>query len=331
MLPPCFCPVPTLCIVSMLSGSGVRHFILKSCVKLQTLDLKRLVLSALYHADDVHLIYNMLSFLWKGVQLESQLGSKAFALTLGQLLLLSQTSMVAVSKLLATFTPWTAPYNSECAIGFSAVIFALKTVLNSSDPSFSNVAGILLPTRYMAWAELLLIQFLVPNASFVGHLSGILAGLMYLHLPAAAGCAGGAIGAVLLALRLPFSGLRQHWRTRGRFSGRSHITRQDAGVDQYQGSRTGPGETTVARRCEMCTFDNQKALPACEMCGTAWAASGVEDSGIPTGWAGRPDLWAAEPGSSSAVHPRDGDRSVRGDEFLSLDEMRRRRLDRFSR
>ena len=33
--------------------------------------------------------------------------------------------------------------------------------------------------QYGAWAELVLIQLVTPNASFVGHLAGILAGLLY--------------------------------------------------------------------------------------------------------------------------------------------------------
>ena len=297
-----------------------------------------MVLSSFYHADDVHLIYNMLSFLWKGVQLESQLGSEAFALTLGQLLLLSQISMVAISKLLATFTPWTAPFNNECAIGFSSVIFALKTVLNSSDPSFSLVSGILLPTRYMAWAELLLIQLLVPNVSFVGHLSGILTGLMYLHLPAVAGSAGGAIGNVLQVLRLPLSVIRQQWQRGRDFSGTRYIIGRNPNVSLYQGSNSSQGEGDMVRRCPVCTFDNRKALPACEMCGSPWAVSEVEDThisredtSIPRGWAGRPDLWASDPGSSSVAHLRNGDTYVNGDDYLSADEVRRRRLERFSR
>ena len=31
-------------------------------------------------------------------------------------------------------------------------------------------AGFLLPVRWAVWAELLLIQLMVPNASFIGHL-----------------------------------------------------------------------------------------------------------------------------------------------------------------
>ena len=44
--------------------------------------------------------------------------------------------------------------------------------------------GLLVPARFAAWAELILIQMFVPGVSFLGHLGGILAGLLYLRLKA---------------------------------------------------------------------------------------------------------------------------------------------------
>lgn len=38
--------------------------------------------------------------------------------------------------------------------------------------------------RYAVWLELVLISVLVPNASFLGHLCGILAGMLYVEVPA---------------------------------------------------------------------------------------------------------------------------------------------------
>lgn len=43
--------------------------------------------------------------------------------------------------------------------------------------------GFKVHTRYAAWLELVLISVLVPNASFLGHLCGILAGVIYVEVP----------------------------------------------------------------------------------------------------------------------------------------------------
>lgn len=60
----------------------------------------------------------------------------------------------------------------SCAVGFSAVLFSLKYVLNSSAPGSTPVFGFEVPTRLACWAELVLISFVTPNASFLGHLCG---------------------------------------------------------------------------------------------------------------------------------------------------------------
>jgi rhomboid domain-containing protein 1 len=87
-------------------------------------------------------------------------------------------------------------YLSTCAVGFSAVLFAFKVVLNHDDPTYSSVMGFTLPTKYMAWAELVLASAFNPQASFFGHLCGILAGVV--HVRGAAALRSGASGQRLL-------------------------------------------------------------------------------------------------------------------------------------
>ncbi len=53
------------------------------------------------------------------------------------------------------------------------------------------------PVQYVCWAELLYIQLLTPKASFMGHLGGILAGLLHVN--------------VLEHLALPSGGLSFRW------------------------------------------------------------------------------------------------------------------------
>lgn len=60
----------------------------------------------------------------------------------------------------------------SCAVGFSAVLFSLKYVLNATSAGHTNVGGFNVPTRQAAWAELVLISLMSPNASFLGHLCG---------------------------------------------------------------------------------------------------------------------------------------------------------------
>ncbi len=55
--------------------------------------------------------------------------------------------------------------------------------------SFLQLTSYLVCLQYVCWAELAYIQLLTPRASFLGHLGGILAGLLHVHVIRGAGTA----------------------------------------------------------------------------------------------------------------------------------------------
>jgi hypothetical protein len=70
-------------------------------------------------------------------------------------------------------------------IGFSGTIFALKVLLNSLDENdagfgMSHFFRLDLPWRKIVWIELIMAHIMVPGSSFLGHLSGILGGIVFL-------------------------------------------------------------------------------------------------------------------------------------------------------
>lgn len=283
------------------------HLVLKNW------DVKRLFLSAFYHADETHLVYNMLSLLWKGVQLEGSMGSFKFAEMVAVLLGLSHGLVVGIAKGLSVFGDYPDALHNHCAIGFSAVLFALKVVLNWNSPSFTNVYGVLVPSRYAAWAELVLIQMFVPGTSFLGHLCGILAGLLYVHHSRWLTASG--------LVRVLFRRWSGFWRSflwhlplrRGRTINNSrngHLSedgsnrRARVSDSSDGGGATHDGASSVVWRCHRCTYDNSIYVDNCDMCGAA-----LFD----------------RPGSSAPSAPPMPPAS------MSSDEMRRARLARFNR
>jgi rhomboid domain-containing protein 1 len=149
----------------------------------QVIEWNRLLLSSLIHADDIHLYYNMLSLSWKGINLERSLGSFRFLQFVIFSLVVAHSLMVFLSFALYNIIGMDEQLSgfNSCAVGFSAVLFSLKYVWNSSCRDYTTVMGIQIPTKYAAWAELVLISIVTPNASFLGHLCGIFAGALYLH------------------------------------------------------------------------------------------------------------------------------------------------------
>ena len=146
---------------------------------------KRLVLASFVHLDDMHLYFNMVSFLWKGRTLERRYGSRKFFIIVMVFAVLSQVLLTVLNRVLATLF-WNQSYLTSCAAGFSAVIFALKVLTTQN--MWEESVGILgfpitVPAQFACWIELVLIQILVPNASFAGHLAGILVGFAFVYGP----------------------------------------------------------------------------------------------------------------------------------------------------
>lgn len=221
------------------------------------------------------------------------MGSAEFASMVASLLAMSQGITLLLAKSLFLFFEYDKPYYSEYAVGFSGVLFAMKVVLNSQSENLTNVFGLVVPARHAAWAELILIQMFVPGVSFLGHLGGILAGILYLKLK---GAYSGpdpltlVIRGLTNAISWPLRFVRNLFRfQQGRISGRGTVGGRQTG-------RTMSG----VWRCQACTYDNSGLLSVCEMCGTSRGASGF---------------------SSREFSPNYDD--------ILLEEIRRRRIDRF--
>ncbi|XP_040901935.1 rhomboid-related protein 4 isoform X2 [Toxotes jaculatrix] len=161
--------------------------LLQACVSVQQAywfkDWRRLVLSPLHHVDDWHLYFNMASFLWKGIRLERRLGGPWFLYLLSVFSLLTGLVYLLLEAVLTELTQ-DQSYSVSCAVGFSGVLFALKVLNNYYHPGgVTNVMGIPVSNQYASWVELVLIHITSPGTSFVGHLAGILVGLLYTSGP----------------------------------------------------------------------------------------------------------------------------------------------------
>ncbi|XP_055868369.1 rhomboid-related protein 4-like isoform X4 [Biomphalaria glabrata] len=143
----------------------------------------RMLKGSVYHGDDMHLYFNMLSLLYKGSILEKTYGSPYYAYMITTFTGLTSATYVGLGLLLSHLTG-DESYLSSCAVGFSGVLFAMKVLVTlASPPGVHYIGNIPVPSKYIFWVELFLIQMAAPNASFVGHLAGILVGLAYAKGP----------------------------------------------------------------------------------------------------------------------------------------------------
>lgn len=202
----------------------------------------------------------MLSLLWKGIQLENSMGSTEFASMIAALVVMSQGITLLLAKSLLMFFDYERAYYNEYAVGFSGVLFGMKVILNSQSDNYAYVHGLLVPARFAAWAELIVIQMFVPGVSFLGHLGGILAGLLYLRLKASYSGPDPLTKIVRVLtsiLSWPTRFVKRLYRSRRRqISGRGTVGGAQRRMDND------------VWRCRACTFDNSGWLDVCEMCGS---------------------------------------------------------------
>ena len=81
-------------------------------------DWRRLILAAFYHADDMHLYFNMTSLLWKGLRLERRFGSAHFGCMIAIFAALVNILLVALN-MAAEHVTHDGSYVAQCAVGFS--------------------------------------------------------------------------------------------------------------------------------------------------------------------------------------------------------------------
>lgn len=148
---------------------------------------RRLALSSLSHVDDIHLYYNVGSLLVKGATLEGRLGSETFAILTLYALAAASVVYVIVAALLESWI------ETGCAVGFSAVLFAFKVVVNYDEHApgsraRANVWGVQVAARHAHWLELVLASYVNPRSSFVGHGAGIVAGILWTQRHRLAAC-----------------------------------------------------------------------------------------------------------------------------------------------
>lgn len=130
------------------------------------------------HLNLLHIVFNV-SSLWTMRSVEKVFGTITY-FRISYILLI-----VSVLVTMGIYHIWVKyggirEYETTYAVGYSGVIFGIMTVgYMSAKQSKISLFGFSIPLSLAPFGSLLLTQLLVPGASFVGHLSGIIAGYMY--------------------------------------------------------------------------------------------------------------------------------------------------------
>ena len=149
--------------------------------------LLTLFISTYTHLAFFHLFWNMSVLVYYGGIYERKWGSMKFLLNVALFGLLCNLLHILVASMI-TVIPMPLWIKSNlvytCSLGFSGVLFFLISI-DCFDPKVSSTEGqqvfglMPVPKKYYPWIMLALMQLMIKNVSFIGHLAGLLLGLMY--------------------------------------------------------------------------------------------------------------------------------------------------------
>ncbi|OMO68723.1 hypothetical protein COLO4_29456 [Corchorus olitorius] len=144
----------------------------------------RIFTSIIFHGSLLHVFFNMFALVPLGSELERIMGS----IRLLYMIILLATSNAIFHLIIALVVAHNPikPYPSlmtECAIGFSGIIFSMIVIETSlSGVQSRSVFGLFnVPAKWYAFILLVLFQLLMSNVSLLGHLCGILSGFAYTY------------------------------------------------------------------------------------------------------------------------------------------------------
>lgn len=140
----------------------------------------RIITSAFSHISVVHLVFNM-SALWSlgAVEKLGHIGLGVAYYLHYSLVLIVLSGLLVLGSYHVLINRFKIDYfRRVTAVGYSCVVFGWMTILAVKQPSSKlNLFGFLsLPISFAPFESLIFTSIIVPQASFLGHLSGIIVG-----------------------------------------------------------------------------------------------------------------------------------------------------------
>lgn len=138
-----------------------------------------IISAAFTHGGLMHIGFNMMSLLQLGPNLELQFGTSQFLYMSIWSVFLCGFLYIFISYLCFWVTG-RANWLDVAAVGYSGVLFTYATLETyHSNVDTRSIFGIFnVPAKLYPWVLLVVLSLVMPNISFLGHLSGILVGVL---------------------------------------------------------------------------------------------------------------------------------------------------------
>lgn len=143
----------------------------------------RIVSSAFTHNGAMHILMNMMSLLQLGAGLEQNFGTVQFFLCSMWAIVLDGFLYCVINWFISVAIPGYQSYLYSSAVGYSGVLFSYAVIssYHTTAPTQSVFGLFSVPSKLYPWILLGIMQVILPGISLIGHLSGILVGLLAVY------------------------------------------------------------------------------------------------------------------------------------------------------
>lgn len=140
----------------------------------------RFITYAFLHANVLHLVMNLISFIFIGRNMEKTIGSTKFGLLILQFALMNAVIYCFFSVFLAVGLGQAEWLWDTCLVGLSGVIFTLIVIFlyKFSTSESLRLFNFPVPNTLAPWILLIIASFL-PKSSLLGHIVGLALGFAY--------------------------------------------------------------------------------------------------------------------------------------------------------
>lgn len=136
----------------------------------------RMIASNIFHLNFPHFFFNMIGF-YKISSIIEMIYGKKYWIIIFVIGIFSNIINILISLLGIYFYKNYYTYYTHY-LGLSNIIFGIRALYYHKLNTNVVVFGQIVNSRYVVWIELFFVNFLIPNSSFLGHLSGITSGLL---------------------------------------------------------------------------------------------------------------------------------------------------------
>ena len=181
-LPPTTLSIVAICVsiyvVQGTLGWDLHLFTMCPRAILFTHEYYRIFTSVFFHANFMHIGMNMLSAAAISSALEKKLGTLKLLYSIWLAILFTSAIYIVVAYSAYSIFGYNT-WMYQHSLGYSGILFHLSVLESRLNPGPRNVFGLFsVPSFAYPWVLLILLQLIMPNLSFLGHLAGIVNGTL---------------------------------------------------------------------------------------------------------------------------------------------------------